>query len=627
MNLTFITEEINKTMPYADYLNNQELRDMVNDPDRFRLDLGGTMISFDRDWLDGNEEQHNHILTLKEMQEENPLQFFMPSCLDPERLSIPDDIDLGMNYDGGALEFLNDTTSSIKAIVAGNRRGKTATSIIDQLLDAIPTSPEWPLFKIHGVKWRKFYRPLQIGFATSDWGVASKVLWPELRKWIPRYELGDYDPRQKNAKEIAWRVNPYIKLLCGTEIYFFCYEQKQGPFEGQALDRWYWDEQGEEPKFDGADERLRTRKGRHGFGLTPHKVEGRPDTGARSWIHTMLKQKHGKGHTIRAYMVAPDDVPDWVYPETEKAKAHEKWIEEPTKNNNIKVLKEGLSRYYGAWHSTGGLVYDEWDEKRHLIDPFDIPDSWTRYRAIDHGINNPTACIWAAVSPNGNVVIYREYYQGGLSVYENVRRIVELSGNVLEPQGVVKQGHGVFYERFTEKCIKERFHKTVLDKRSKNTKDSSQLETGKLYRWAGLNVQDASGANTENSIPVVKQFMHVDPEKEHPFNKSIEGAPQIFVFRNLINFKREIEEYAMQEFKSAKAAAVANIKETPVKKNDHLMDAFRYLCQIPPRHIEGRWAYYVSVTELSEEEEERYDREREKKRGFSAFSRDSVTGY
>lgn len=626
MNLTFITEDLNKSMPYSEYLKNKDLRAMVNDPDRYRLDLGGTVITFDRDWLNGHEEQYEQVSMLKEMQDENPLQFFMPSALDPERLSIPEDIELGMDYDGNARDFLNDTTSSVRAIVAGNRRGKTATGVVDILLDALPTSPDWAIFKNHGINHRKFYRPLEIGLATSDWNVCQRVLWPEVRKWIPRYELGDYDPRHKNAKDIAWRVNPSIELACGTKIYFFCYEQKQGPFEGQALDRWGWDEQGEEPKFDGADERLRTKKGRHTFFLTPHKVEGRMDTGARSWLHKMLQKKQGKGHTIKAYMVAPDDVPDWVYPETEKIKAYQKWIEEPTAEKNIKVLKEGESRYYGAWHATGGMVYDEWDPKYHLIDPFEVPDSWTRYRAIDHGIKNPTACLWGAVSPEGDLILYREHYMGGLSVHESVRRIVEASGNELLPQGMVGGSKGVFYERFSEKCVKESYHKTVLDKRSRNSKDAAQLELSKLYKWAGLNVQDASGIETVRSIPIVKQFLNIDPEKTHPFRPDLAGSPQIFVFRNLPNFIREIEGYSMQEFKSSKAAATANMKESPVAKDDHLMDALRYMCQIPPRYIEGQWGHYNQTVTITEEDEEKYDREKEARR-HSFFVRDGITGY
>ncbi len=623
MNLTFITDQSKDVIPYSEYMLSRELRDMVNDPDRFRLDLGGTMVTFDRGWLDSHEEQQQYLFTLKEMQDENPLQFFTPSALDPDRLSIPDGIDLGLKYDGNALDFLNDNKSSVKAIVAGNRRGKTATGVVDIILDGVPTSPEWAIFKNHGVKWRKFYRPLQIGLATSDWNVCQRVLWPEVRKWIPKYELGDYDPRQKNYKEIAWRVNPSIKLRCGTTIYFFCYEQKQGPFEGQALDRWGWDEQGEEPKFNGADERLRTRKGRHTFFLTPHKVEGRPDTGARSWMHELLSSKKGKGHTVGTYMISPDDVPDWVYPETEKVKAYEKWITEPTESNNVKVLKEGISRYYGSWHATGGLVYDEWDEKVHLVDMFDIPDEWTRYRAIDHGINNPTACLWAAVSPEGNIFLYREYYKGGLSVYENVRAIVTMSGNELESHGTTAGGHGIYYERFTEKVIKERYHKTVLDKRSKNNKDASQLDLGSLYRWAGLVVADASGLNTERSIPIVKQFLRIDPKRPHPITGEL-GSPQVFVFRNLENFKREVEGYAMQEFKSAKLAATANVKEVPIKKNDHAMDAWRYMMQIPPRHIKGKWAHYKAVLHpTTEEEEDEYDDRRNKRK----FIVDPITGY
>lgn len=611
MKFTFITEDGSFVLDHASYLESP-VCGMVNDQSRLLLNLGRTIVTFDRKYLSEHKDKYDMFYTLKTMQEENPLQFWAPSCL--KTTAIPD--------------FLNDTESDMKILTAPNRIGKTSTGVVDVILEAVPTSPKWPIFAKHGIRHRPFRKPIACGFATSDWTIAQRVLWPEIRKWIPRRELGEYDPRNKDHKDIAWRINPSITLACGTTFYFFCYEQAQGSVEGMALNIFYWDEQGERSKFDGVDERLRTLKGRHVFGLTPHKVEGRPDTGAKGYIAQFIrdaKMNGGKaaGHKLAHYKAALEDVPDWVYPESEKKKAIEKWITIPTRMNDVKTLREGMARVLGEFHETGGLVFDEFDDRYHLIDPFDIPDGWTRYRSVDHGTVNPCACLWLAVSPDGDYYIYREYYRPGLQVSENARNIVEASGNELEGRGLAEAGKGVFYERYIEKPTRELYHKTIMDSRSGATKSGvGMLDYAQLYDWSGLKTTPAPGLKSQDSVPVVKEMLRILPDKKHPYN-NVSGSPRVFVFRNLSNFQKEIMAYSYQEFSSSKTEMKANQKEVPVGKDDHLMTAFIYICAAAPRYIKGTWAFYNKKQEVTEEDEEEYDRRRE----YRFTRRDSITGY
>ena len=620
---TFIGDFGKESCGYGGYLLNRELRRIVNDPNRYRLNLGSTILTYDTDWLHSHPSEQEKVDALKEMEAENPLQFFMPS-----------QIALGPG-DGGVLDFLNDDKTEMKFLRTGNRRGKTASAIADILFDVVPTSKEWPVFKLHRVNHRRFIgrdRPVSIGFASSTWPVVQRVIWPEILRWIPKYELGEYDPREKGHKEVAWRVNPFIKLECGTEFYFFCYEQKQGAFEGQVIYIWYWDEQGKQNLYHGADERLRTVNGRHVFGQTPHKIEGRPDTGARSWTDKLLKGQVNYGHSVKEYTIHPDDVPDWVYPENQKRKAYTKHVVHPVATGDYRALKEGISRFWGLPHDVAGLVYDEWVESIHLVDPFPIPDSWTRYRAVDHGTKNPAACLWLAVSPEGFMYLYREFYRANLSIEEIAAHIITLSGNEREKRGLHRvAGKGIYYERFSEKPTRERYHRSVLDSRSFAATDSAtMLDIGTLYKWNGLNCQPASGMDSSVSVPIVKQLLSVDFSRKNP-NTRDAGSPTLFVFRDLVNFREEITSYSMQENTSS-GDLKRNLPEKPVAKNDHLMNALAYIAQIPPRYIEGKWAYYEarkpsegdSFRPMTEEEEEEYDRKRELR---NPFKRDPITGY
>jgi hypothetical protein len=595
---TFVTERGRFRMTHKDYVENAELRALINDRvKRVTLFLGLTIISFPHDWLATHPSDEMTVRALSDMLEENPLRFFLPSQL----------------YRAQAKDFLNDLESEVKALIAGNRNGKTCHSIVDVLLDLIPTDPSWEIFTHHGVTWRPFAPPRdghRAGFATSDWNMCERVLWPEIKKWIPKYELGELDPRRPNAKELSVRNRPSFKLECGTECFMFCYEQKQGAFEGQVLTRMYWDEQGEEPKWDGIDERFRTTRGRHVHGLTPHHVDGRVDTGARSWLHKMLTGQITKGRSVKCYTIHPDDVPDWVYPVEEKRKAYEKHIAGPKRQKNVKALKEGRSRYYGEWHDVSGLVFDEFDESVHLVDPFSIPDRWTRYRAVDHGVTNPTACLWLAVSPEGDWYFYREYYKSGLTIGENANNIILASGNERVVVGSPNERHAsVFPFRYEEKVIRERYHQSKMDKRSFNTKEAATgLTIGTMYQWCGLNLSEASGQPAHLTVPLVKEYMRIDPDRVHPATGK-KGAPRIYIFRTLQDTIKEVKNYAWDYYRSSKSGDRGNAKEFPVEKDDHLIACIRYMVQIPPRYIDDFWAFYESplTRQRSKPVEERED--------------------
>jgi len=82
-----------------------------------------------------------------------------------------------------------------------------------------------------------------------------------------------------------------------------------------------------------------------------------------------------------------------------------------------KALRDAL--LLGKWDTFEGQAFVEWTndkrhyddrKKTHVINPFDIPDYWNRYIAIDHGYSKPYAAVWFAVDDNGRVYLYKELY-------------------------------------------------------------------------------------------------------------------------------------------------------------------------------------------------------------------------
>jgi hypothetical protein len=70
--------------------------------------------------------------------------------------------------------------------------------------------------------------------------------------------------------------------------------------------------------------------------------------------------------------------------------------------NLRKALREG------SWTTFAGQVFVEFDYNIHVIQPFEIPKHWQRWRAMDHGNNNSVG--WFAQDPHTErIYMYREY--------------------------------------------------------------------------------------------------------------------------------------------------------------------------------------------------------------------------
>lgn len=82
----------------------------------------------------------------------------------------------------------------------------------------------------------------------------------------------------------------------------------------------------------------------------------------------------------------------------------------------------------GEWDSFFGQYFKQWSYERHVVEPFEIPTSWFRYRSIDpSGRDGVTSCHWYAVNSEGRVYVYREYYRTGRDHDEHARAIASMS--------------------------------------------------------------------------------------------------------------------------------------------------------------------------------------------------------
>lgn len=171
--------------------------------------------------------------------------------------------------------------------------------------------------------------------------------------------------------------------------------------------------------------------------------------------------------------------------------------------------------YLGKFARPEGLVYKDFGVD-NLVEPFSIPSDWRRIAGLDWGYNNPTAVIWLAIDNDGIIYVYKEYYKRG------------------------KLPSEVFFD----------IHGEPVEKIYCDPSNPAAIE---ILRRNGLPAEPANNEVKEGISKVIELIK----------------TKRLKVFRGLGNFLDEIGSYSWAE-------KAGQIKEEPIKDNDHLMDALRY---------------------------------------------------
>ena len=197
----------------------------------------------------------------------------------------------------------------------------------------------------------------------------------------------------------------------------------------------------------------------------------------------------------------------------------------------------------GKWVAAEGQVYEAWDRNVHLIDRFPIPDSWTRYWSVDFGFVNPFVCQWWAEDPDGRLYLYREIYRTQRLVEDHAVDMLKLSEREPYPR-IVYTDHDA-----EDRATLERYLRRKTSAAPKDVSPGIQAVQGRLR------VQN-------------------------------DGKPRVMIFRDaLVSLDTELRQAGKptctaDEFESYvwDDKALQRKGDTPMKENDHGMDALRYLC-------------------------------------------------
>jgi phage terminase large subunit len=196
-----------------------------------------------------------------------------------------------------------------------------------------------------------------------------------------------------------------------------------------------------------------------------------------------------------------------------------------------------LDRYlYGLWDNREELIFSEFNEKEHVIEPIDpntIPSDYIRRNALDWGWVNPSAALFSFVDYDGNLVIYDEFYRNQ-TLPENVAKELLRYGSIL----------------------------TVADHAMKGLKMPTQDDANKTV-WTELerNKVKLTECNKEELSNIVFTNMRFKQGK-------------ILITKNCVNLLREVKNW---KWKRLKLGADKNMLEEPIDKDNHTCDGLNYL--------------------------------------------------
>ncbi len=212
---------------------------------------------------------------------------------------------------------------------------------------------------------------------------------------------------------------------------------------------------------------------------------------------------------------------------------------------------------YGDWNSFSGQVFTEWRDNpdnyksginTHVTEPFDIPREWKRYRTYDFGYTKPFAFIWAAMSPDGIMYIYREYYGATDTPNEGIRME---AGEQAEKVREIEDN----FERGNE----------ILGVADPAIWDESRGKSGSVieaFTRHGIYFEKGKNARLSGKMEFHNRLR---------FDKN--GKPMLYVFSNCRNVIRTIPNLIY---------AKTNVEDVDTECEDHIYDAMRYLFMAHP---------------------------------------------
>jgi hypothetical protein len=210
---------------------------------------------------------------------------------------------------------------------------------------------------------------------------------------------------------------------------------------------------------------------------------------------------------------------------------------------------------------SGSYVFDSFSRGRNTCKPFRVPPSWHRWRTIDHGVRNPTCCLWIAVDPDGFAWVYGEHYEAERTIDYHARKIHEISARLDAHALDVTATELLEMEQLAweppDRLVKAeaRLYRTIGDPSMAN-RTQKEAKTV-IHRYADHGIYIVRANNTMAGLETLNSM----------FNQGT-----LTIFETCEHLIHEVEHLVWDE----NVDPSRNKKERPVARNDHAVDALRY---------------------------------------------------
>ncbi len=91
----------------------------------------------------------------------------------------------------------------------------------------------------------------------------------------------------------------------------------------------------------------------------------------------------------------------------------------------------------GDWSAFENSAFPEFDITTHVVQPFDIPRNWLRFRTCDWGYSSAACVLWIAVDYDNNFWVYREHYTQRVTADVFAKQVMEKEHNEYVRYGIL----------------------------------------------------------------------------------------------------------------------------------------------------------------------------------------------
>lgn len=220
------------------------------------------------------------------------------------------------------------------------------------------------------------------------------------------------------------------------------------------------------------------------------------------------------------------------------------------------------------WVIAEGAVYDEFSDAIHVIDRFEIPKSWRRFRAIDFGFTNPFTCAWYAMDPDGRLYMYREIYMTQRTVAQHADEILRLTAGV--EKGAWKEMDALERRRRLAQGEVIEFTVTDHDAEDRETLHQNGIKTVAAEKAISPGIQEmkerltVAGDSKPRIYYLRDSLVELDSNLVDPDNPDRHILPT-----------NTIDEFSAYVWPKGEDGKIN--KEKPVDAHNHAMDRDRYM--------------------------------------------------